>query len=113
MTEINNKEIINRDENFADWYTSIVKKADLVDYSSMKGSMIIRPYGYAIWENIQAKLDHEFKKTGHVNAYFPLLIPSSFFQKEAEHVEEVLGAGVGAENAAVPAALGFEKRFER
>ena len=62
MAEIQNKEIIRRDENFADWYTSIVKKADLVDYTNTKGSMIIRPLGYAIWENIVDVLDKEFKK---------------------------------------------------
>jgi prolyl-tRNA synthetase len=87
MTEIRNKEIISRDENFADWYTSIVKKADLIDYSSMKGSMIIRPYGYAIWENIVNILDGEFKKTGHQNVQMPMLIPESLLNIEKEHVE--------------------------
>ena len=81
------KEIISRDENFADWYTSIVKKADLIDYSSMKGSMIIRPYGYAIWENIQSILDAMFKKTGHENVQMPLFIPESLLNIEKEHVE--------------------------
>jgi len=87
MAEIKNKEIISRDENFADWYTSIVKKADLVDYSSMKGSMIIRPYGYAIWENIVNVLDSEFKKTGHENVQMPMFIPESLLNIEKEHVE--------------------------
>ena len=81
------KEIISRDENFADWYTSIVKKADLIDYSSMKGSMIIRPYGYAIWESIQSILDKMFKETGHENVQMPLFIPESLLNIEKEHVE--------------------------
>lgn len=81
------KEIISRDENFADWYTSIVKKADLVDYSSTKGSMIIRPYGYAIWENMVSVLDKEFKKLGHENVQMPMFIPESLLNIEKEHVE--------------------------
>ena len=87
MAEIRNKEIISRDENFADWYTSIVKKADLVDYSSMKGSMIIRPYGYAIWENMVKVLDEEFKRLGHENVQMPMFIPESLLNIEKEHVE--------------------------
>lgn len=87
MAEIQNKSIIKRDENFADWYTSIVKKADLIDYTSMKGSMIIRPYGYAIWENIQKILDTEFKKTGHENLQMPMFIPESLLNVEKDHVE--------------------------
>lgn len=81
------KEIISRDVNFADWYTSIVKKADLIDYSSMKGSMIIRPYGYAIWENIQSILDEMFKSTGHENVQMPLFIPESLLNIEKEHIK--------------------------
>ena len=73
--------------DFAKWYTDICLKAELVDYASVKGFMILRPYGYAIWENIQRELDRMFKETGHQNAYFPLFIPISFLQKEAEHVE--------------------------
>ena len=80
------KEITSRDENFAQWYTDIVKKSDLVDYSSMKGSMIIRPYGYAIWENIQSILDKEFKRLGHENLQMPMFIPESLLNKEKEHV---------------------------
>ena len=87
MAEIQNKEIIRRDENFADWYTSIVKKADLVDYTNTKGSMIIRPLGYAIWENIVDVLDKEFKKLGHVNVQMPMFIPESLLNIEKEHVE--------------------------
>ena len=81
------KEIADINENFAGWYTDVVTKTELVDYGPVKGTMVIRPYGYAIWENIQKELDERFKKTGAVNAYFPLLIPMSFFTKEAEHVE--------------------------
>ncbi|QCX33703.1 proline--tRNA ligase [Caloramator sp. E03] len=81
------EEITPMDEDFAQWYTDIVKKAELADYSSVKGFMIIRPYGYAIWENIQKDLDRRFKETGHENVYMPLLIPESLLQKEQEHVE--------------------------
>lgn len=79
--------ITSMEEDFAQWYTDIVKKAELVDYSSVKGCMIIRPYGYALWENIQKILDADFKKTGHENVYMPLFIPESLLQKEKEHVE--------------------------
>lgn len=75
------------DVDFAQWYTDVVKKAELVDYSSVKGCMIIRPYGYAIWENIQQELDRRFKETGHENVYMPMFIPESLLQKEADHVE--------------------------
>ena len=75
------------DEDFAKWYTDIVKKAELVDYSSVRGCMIIRPYGYAIWENIQRILDGMFKACGHENVYLPLFIPESLLQKEKDHVE--------------------------
>lgn len=81
------KEITNRDTDFAKWYTDVVKKADLVDYSSVKGSMIIRPYGYAIWENMQNILDKEFKKTGHENLQMPMFIPESLLQVEKDHVK--------------------------
>jgi len=87
MAEIENKAITKRDDNFAEWYTSIVKKADLVDYSSMKGSMIIRPYGYAIWERIVDVLDKEFKRLGHENVQMPMFIPESLLNIEKEHVE--------------------------
>lgn len=79
--------ITSRDEDFAKWYTDIVKKAELTDYSGIKGCMIIRPYGYAIWENIQADLDRRFKETGHQNVYMPMFIPESLLQKEKDHVE--------------------------
>ena len=80
-------EITSMEEDFAKWYTDIVKKADLVDYSSVKGCMVIRPYGYAIWENIQSILDGMFKATGHQNVYMPLFIPESLLEREKEHVE--------------------------
>ena len=73
--------ITSRDEDFAQWYTDIVKKADLIDYSSVKGCMIIRPYGYAIWENMQKILDKMFKDTGHENVYMPMFIPESLLNK--------------------------------
>jgi len=81
------KEVADINENFAQWYTDVVLKTELVDYGPVKGTMVIRPYGYAIWENIQKDMDARFKATGSKNAYFPLLIPMSFFTKEAEHVE--------------------------
>ncbi len=79
--------ITSMDEDFAKWYTDICKKADLIDYSSVKGCMIIRPYGYAIWENIQSILDQRFKALGHENVYMPMFIPESLLQKEKDHVE--------------------------
>ncbi len=81
------EQITSMDVDFAKWYTDIVKKADLVDYASVKGCMIIRPYGYAIWENIQKILDTRFKETGHENVYMPLFIPESLLNKEKDHVE--------------------------
>lgn len=79
--------ITNMNEDFAQWYTDVVTKAELIDYSSVRGSMIIRPYGYAIWENIKAALDYQIKETGHENVYMPLLIPESLLQKEKDHIE--------------------------
>ncbi len=81
------KEIADINENFAQWFTDVVLKTELVDYGPVKGTMVIRPYGYAIWENIQKDMDARFKAVGSKNAYFPLLIPMSFLTKEAEHVE--------------------------
>ncbi len=80
-------DITSMDVDFAQWYTDVVKKAQLMDYSGVKGSMILQPYGYAIWENIQKDLDKRFKKTGHENVYMPMLIPESLLQKEKDHVE--------------------------
>ncbi len=81
------KFLTNREENYAQWYNDLVIKADLAEYSAVRGCMVIKPYGYAIWEKIQSELDRLFKATGHVNAYFPLFIPKSFFSREAAHVE--------------------------
>lgn len=81
------KELTSRSENYSQWYQDLVIKADLAENSAVRGCMVIKPYGYAIWEKIQAELDRMFKETGHVNAYFPLFIPKSFFSKEASHVE--------------------------
>lgn len=96
------KEITSRDIDFASWYTDVVKKANLVDYSSVKGSMIICPYGYAIWENIQAILDKKFKETGHENVQMPMFIPESLLNVEKEHVQgfapEVAWVTHGGEN---------------
>ncbi|MBN2539886.1 MAG: proline--tRNA ligase [Bacilli bacterium] len=81
------REITDRDTDFAQWYTDVCRKAELMDYSDAKGFIIYRPYGYALWEGIQGYLNDEFKKTGHQNVYMPLVIPESLFMKEAEHVE--------------------------
>jgi prolyl-tRNA synthetase len=81
------KDITNMDEDFAQWYTDVVTKADLIDYSSVRGSMIIRPYGYALWDNIKNELDARIKETGHENVYMPLFIPESLLQKEKDHIE--------------------------
>lgn len=93
QNQVNNKgkklveEITSMNVDFAQWYTDIVKKADLVDYSIVGGCMIVRPYGYAIWESIQRQLDDRFKATGHENVYMPMFIPESLLQKEKDHVE--------------------------
>jgi prolyl-tRNA synthetase len=93
MTESNKEDqmaeekLPTRAENFAEWYNQLVLKADLADYAPVRGCMVVKPYGWALWENITAALDERFKETGHVNAAFPMLIPMSFFEKEKEHVE--------------------------
>jgi len=81
------KGVTPQSQDYAKWYVDVVQKAELADYSPVKGCMVIRPYGYAIWENIKETLDRMFKETGHVNAYFPMLIPESFLKKETDHVE--------------------------
>ncbi len=81
------KQLTSKSENYSQWYNELVTKADLAENSAVRGSMVIKPYGYAIWEKIQRVLDDKFKETGHQNAYFPLFIPKSFFSKEASHVE--------------------------
>jgi len=85
MSNKNNK-ICTRQEDYSQWYQDIIEAADLAEYGPVKGTMVIKPYGYAIWENIQKILDQKIKKTGHKNMYFPLLIPKSFLTKEASHV---------------------------
>ena len=87
MAKVKNDAITSRDEDFAKWYTDVCRKAELMDYSSVKGFIIYRPYGYALWEMIQAYMDKKFKETGHENVYMPMLIPESLLQKEADHVE--------------------------
>ncbi len=81
------KDFITKEENYSQWYNDLVLKADLAENSAVRGCMIIKPYGYAIWEKVQAALDKMFKETGHYNMYFPIFIPKSFFSKEASHVE--------------------------
>lgn len=87
MTEHEHEEITPQSKDFSKWYVDLVRKSDMADYTSIKGCMVIKPYGYSLWENVQQLLDHRIKKTGHRNAYFPLFIPESLLQKEAEHVE--------------------------
>src|SRR5690554_316947 len=81
------KVLTSREESYAQWYNDLVLKADLAENSAVRGCMVIKPYGYAIWEKMQRVLDDMFKETGHQNAYFPLFIPKSFFSKEAAHVD--------------------------
>ena len=86
MSAKNNK-ISTRKDDYSQWYLDVIEAADLAEYGPVKGTMVIKPYGYAIWENIQSVLNAKIKETGHKNAYFPLLIPKSFFNKEASHVD--------------------------
>src|ERR1700694_2346937 len=81
------KEITSRAQDYSQWYNDLVIKGSLADYSAVRGCMVIKPYGFALWENMRDQLDKMFKETGHVNAYFPLFIPKSFFSKEASHVK--------------------------
>src|SRR5665213_2947366 len=76
-----------REQNYPEWYQQIIKAADLAEVAATRGCMVIKPWGYAIWENMQRVLDADIKATGHKNVYFPLMIPLSFMQKEAEHIE--------------------------
>ena len=97
-----NNSITRQEDDFAQWYTDVCVKAELMDYSSVKGFIIYRPYGYAIWENIQDYLNKKFKNVGVENVYLPLVIPSSLFQKEKDHVSgfapETLIATIGGKN---------------
>ena len=81
------KEITSRAKDYSQWYNDLVIKGGLADHSEVRGCMVIKPYGFALWENMRDQLDRMFKDTGHVNAYFPLFIPKSFLSKEAAHVE--------------------------
>ncbi len=81
------EKLVSPAEDFSEWYTQVIQRAELADYSPVRGCMVIRPYGYALWENIQQSLDRRFKETGHQNAYFPLFIPYSFIQKESQHIQ--------------------------
>ena len=83
----NNKQLTSQSEDFSAWYNEVVLRAELADHSPVRGSMVIRPWGYGIWERMQSALDTMFKETGHENAYFPLLIPMSFIEREKEHIE--------------------------
>ena len=84
---MSNEKLTLQSEDFSEWYNQVILRAELADYAPVRGCMVVRPYGWAIWENIQKALDERFKATGHVNAAFPLLIPKSFMEKEKEHVE--------------------------
>jgi prolyl-tRNA synthetase len=84
---MSNDKLTTRSENYSEWYNQLIQKSEMADYAPVRGCMVVRPYGWALWENIQASLDRRFKATGHVNAAFPLLIPKSFLEKEKEHVE--------------------------
>ena len=81
------KVLTSRQENYSQWYNDLIVKAEMAENSAVRGCMVIKPYGYSLWENMQRILDGMFKQTGHVNAYFPLFIPKSFFSREASHVE--------------------------
>ena len=83
--QTSNEAISPRAKDYGQWYLDVVKRGDLADYSAVRGCMVIKPHGYAIWEKLQRALDDRFKATGHVNAYFPLFIPLSFFSREEEH----------------------------
>ena len=87
MMEFEKKEIVKKSEDFSRWYTDVILKAELADYAPVKGCMVIRPYGYALWEGVQQYLGQAIKDSGVPNAYFPLFIPHSFLEKEKEHVK--------------------------
>ena len=83
------RNITSRSVDYSQWYLDVIRVAELADYAPVRGCMVIRPTGYSIWESVQRHFDDAFKRTGHVNAYFPLLIPNSFLEREAEHVEGI------------------------
>ena len=84
---MNTDKLPTRSENFSEWYNQLILRSEMADYAPVRGCMVVRPYGWALWENIQSALDKRFKETGHTNAAFPLFIPMSFLEKEKEHVE--------------------------
>ena len=84
------KNFTSRNEDYSQWYNELVVKADLAEHSAVRGCMVIKPYGYAIWEKMQAQLDKMFKETGHENAYFPLLVPKSLFEAEEKMLKDLL-----------------------
>ena len=88
-------QITKQNEDFSQWYTDVIRKADLVDYAPVKGFMVIKPYGYALWENMQRALDDKLRATGHSNAYFPLFIPESLLQKRRSMWRVCTGGGLG------------------
>lgn len=94
------EQITDMEQDFAQWFTDVCTKAELVDYSGIKGLFILRPYGYAIWENIQKELDRMFKEGGHENVSMPMLIPESLLQKEKDHVEGFAPSAHGSPSAA-------------
>src|SRR3989442_13275816 len=105
----------SRAEDFSEWYNQVVLRAELADYAPVRGCMIVRPYGWALWENITAALDRRFKATGHMNAAFPLLIPRSFIEKEQSHVAGVspeLAVGKDGRGGKIPKAPGVFPPFE-
>jgi prolyl-tRNA synthetase len=102
---MSNDKLPSHEDNFAEWYNQLVLKAELADYAPVRGCMVVRPYGWTLWENIQQGLDRRFKATGHVNAAFPLLIPMSFLEKEKSHIE-----GFSPELAVVT--VGVEKSWK-
>ena len=117
------EQITDMEVDFAKWFTDVCKKAELIDYSSIKGMFILRPYGYAIWENFQKILDEKFKETGHENVYLPMLIPESLLQKEKDHVEgfapewsfsfwsRLSGISMGRYTFSCPVSLNFSSRI--
>jgi hypothetical protein len=108
------KQITLKSEDFSRWYLEIIRKTEMADYAPIKGIMVIRPYGYTIWEHIQRLMDRRIKETGHVNAYFPLFIPESFLKKEMEHLAGFAPGRPGAAGgkAGCPAHIGGHYRVD-
>ena len=98
------KGVTPKSEDFSRWYTDVITKAEMADYGPVKGTMVIRPYGFSVWENIKEAFDMRFKKSGHVNAYFPLFIPKSFLSREAAHVK-------GSTTTPLPSSAVFKREW--